>query len=302
VVLVTFNGDNWINKCLDSLYKSTVDFKLVIIDNNSQDKTKLIIKNNYKNIQLIELANNIGFGTANNIGISHALNNNADFVFLLNQDVFVESNTLEELVKVSTKNPDYGIISPIHLNGAGTVLDSSFEYYICKHSSNNFISDFILNNKKKELYDIPMINAATWLIPKNTLETVGGFDPMFFMYGEDDNYCQRVQYHGLNIGITPNCLIKHDSQNNFKGELEKGSKKYYNKFSIRLKVEYANINNNKYQTFKMLRWYFLKLFFENLVTFNIKDSTINLRKIKIISETNLKESVLQNRIKGTHYL
>ena len=147
-----------------------------------------------------------------------------------------------------------------------------------------------------------MINAATWLIPKNTLETVGGFDPMFFMYGEDDNYCQRVQYHGLNIGITPNCLIKHDSQNNFKGELEKGSKKYYNKFSIRLKVEYANINNNKYQTFKMLRWYFLKLFFENLVTFNIKDSTINLRKIKIISETNLKESVLQNRIKGTHYL
>ena len=52
--------------------------------------------------------------------------------------------------------------------------------------------------------------AAAWLLPIDTLKTSGGFDPIFFHYGEDVHYISRVLYHGLNIYIVPGAFVRHD--------------------------------------------------------------------------------------------
>ena len=62
----------------------------------------------------------------------------------------------------------------------------------------------------KEVYSTDYINAAAWLLSKRTLELVGGFDPLFTLYGEDDDYLHRVRYHGLKIGLCPKQRIVHD--------------------------------------------------------------------------------------------
>ncbi|MCX5900139.1 MAG: glycosyltransferase, partial [Proteobacteria bacterium] len=68
--------------------------------------------------------------------------------------------------------------------------------------------DAVLGHLHK-IYDVPFVNAAAWLMRRSLLETVGGFDPIFFMYGEDNDYCVRARHHGFKIGITPEARIFH---------------------------------------------------------------------------------------------
>ena len=83
VVIVTYNGVQWIRKCLQSCQ----DYPVVVVDNQSTDATVEIIQNEFPKVHLIEESKNHGFGQANNIGISYALNKGADYVFLLNQKI-----------------------------------------------------------------------------------------------------------------------------------------------------------------------------------------------------------------------
>lgn len=59
-------------------------------------------------------------------------------------------------------------------------------------------------------FDVPFVNAAVWLLPRKTLQKVGGFDPIFFHYGEDKNYAQRLIYHGLKTIVVPEARAVHD--------------------------------------------------------------------------------------------
>ncbi len=123
VVVVTYNGKYWYDRCFPSLLSSEVPVQIIVIDNASADDTVKFIKDKYPEIILFESDKNLGFGKANNIGIKYALDHNADFVFLLNQDAWIEVNTLEELIRVSILNPEYGILSPIHLNAEKTEIE-----------------------------------------------------------------------------------------------------------------------------------------------------------------------------------
>jgi GT2 family glycosyltransferase len=298
VIIVTYNGMQWIQECIDSLLLSTLKVSIIIVDNCSSDHTVSFINEHYKDeVCLLEMKENLGFGRGNNVGLKQALKEDSDYVFLLNQDAFVENNTIEKLVELANANPEYGIISPIHTNGDGTMLEKSFLYYISNTFGSSFISDFVLNKQKKPIYNLPMVNAAAWLLPKSTIESVGGFDPLFFLYGEDDNYCQRVIYNKLKIGIASNAYIRHDSENNNSKEVAVGSEKYYNLFLNRIKVTYGNINYDKYKNIGKLRFYFFKRTIISLMNLNFHEFKLNLTKWKLLRNLDIKTSVLLNRKK-----
>lgn len=209
-IVVTYNGQEWIEKCLNSLNNSSVDSNVIVIDNSSEDKTVEIIKLKFKNCELIETKDNLGFGKANNIGLSIALQNEADFVFLLNQDAWVEPNTIEDLMIAHKSNDDFEIISPIHINGDNTQLDYLFSIFIEPRKCPNLYSDIYFNKIVDKIYETEFVNAAAWLISKKCLQTVGGFSPIFYHYGEDNNYCLRARFHNLKVGIYPLTKIYHD--------------------------------------------------------------------------------------------
>lgn len=208
-IIVTRNAIKWLDRCIGSLINSTVSTKILVIDNQSTDGTPDKIRLEYSSVEVVETGQNLGFGKANNIGLDRALNENADYVFLLNQDAWVEADTIEKLV--SAQSSDYAIVSPIHLNGKGDALDFAFAEYLLNSLTPDFLSDIFLNILKP-LYETQYANAAAWLLNIRYVKLVGGFDPTFFMYGEDDNYVQRVKYYGLKIGICPLAKIYHDRQ------------------------------------------------------------------------------------------
>ncbi len=211
-IIVTFNGmqHNWIQKCLDSLLFSSIQTKIIVIDNGSVDGTIDFIQKNYSQVDLIVLNENLGFAKANNVGIKKAYEQGADYFLLLNQDAWLEKNTIEKLVEAFKQLPEAGIVSPIHLNGNKTNLDSGFINYIAQHNTPDFVSDSYLGCLKN-VYETKFVNAAAWLISRGCIDKIGGFDTsIFYHYGEDDNYCQRVAYHGFKIYIITTTAICHD--------------------------------------------------------------------------------------------
>jgi GT2 family glycosyltransferase len=212
-IIVTYNGIEWIEKCLKSLTNSTLLPQIIVIDNGSTDGTKTFIKQNYKNVNLIELGVNLGFGQANNIGLKIAIENNCDYAFLLNQDAWVEEDTLLKLVISFETKPQLGILSPMHFNGTGNALDLYFSDYLQQSDSINYLETKVLNSpQSKIIIKSKFVNAAAWLISSACIKKIGGFDPIFFHYGEDRNYTHRVLYYGFEIGILTNTKIYHDRE------------------------------------------------------------------------------------------
>lgn len=208
-IVVTWNATKWIDKCFGSLISSATPTKILVIDNNSKDGTPKIIRLKFPMIEVIESRHNLGFGKANNIGIRIALDRNADYFFLLNQDSWVEPDTIGNLISI--QDPDYAILSPIHLNGQGNAFDFWFATYLIRSLTPDMLYDLYIC-RSKPIYETHYVNAAAWLLNKKCIDIVGGFDPSFFMYGEDDNYMLRVKYHRLKIGICFTAKIYHDRE------------------------------------------------------------------------------------------
>lgn len=200
VVIVTFNGEIWIKKNLISLFKSNYPIDIIIVDNASTDETINIIKE-FSAVELIQNKNNLGFGKANNIGIDLALKKGADAIFLLNQDTWIFENTISNLAEALFENPNLGIVSPLHYSAEESILDENF---------NTYYNRFNKEEDSESLRIVPFVNAAAWLVSKECLSKTGYFDPIFNHYGEDRNYCERVKYHGFNIGVAKKAAICHD--------------------------------------------------------------------------------------------
>lgn len=209
IIIVTYNGAKWIDKCLQSVFCSTVPLSVIVVDNLSTDNTKSIVKENYPLVRLIENDINLGFGKANNIGIREALLNDPDYVFLLNQDAWINPNTIEGLITIHQLNPDFGILSPIHLNGDGSAVDFNFSQTCNADSCPGFLSDLFLKTSRS-IYTIKFVMAALWLVPAKIFSEVGLFDPMFPHYGEDHDYIQRTINFGYKVGICPDYIGFHD--------------------------------------------------------------------------------------------
>lgn len=210
-VVATYNGAAFIGNCLRSLSESHYAVNIVVVDNASTDNTREIVAS-FPAVETIPLQANVGFGSANNIGIAHALGKGANFVFLLNQDARVAPETIGTLVNCALAAPEYGILSPMHLNGDGSQIDYLFSRHLAQAANPSYtqlLSD-LYRGHLAEVYPVPFVNAAAWLLSRTCLMQVGGFDPLFFMYGEDADYCRRAIFHGFKVGLVPSVVIFHE--------------------------------------------------------------------------------------------
>lgn len=263
VIVVTYKGWQWYDRCFGSLRNTTIPVRTIVVDNASNDGTVDYIKSTFPEIHLIESEENLGFGRANNIGMRYALDQGCDYVFLLNQDAWVQPDTFEEIVAIHQRHPEYGILGPVQVNEEKTrVLDGVLHFLINPDNVNTkMFSDFMMGTIE-EVYPVAEINAAAWLLPRNTLETVGGFDPIFLHYGEDWNYLSRVLYHNLKVGLTPNLQVVHDCEEHVKQS--KGYGMTFDKWLLQraMDIQYPDSHVND-----MIRSYF-RLALIKLLTFH----------------------------------
>ncbi|MDR0658735.1 MAG: glycosyltransferase family 2 protein [Mediterranea sp.] len=238
VIIVSYNFERWITPCLNSLRSSDQPVSVLVIDNDSTDHTVERIRTEYPEVQLIENKENLGFGAANNLGFQKAIQEDYDFVFLLNQDAWIDSQVIGTLSELSLKHPQYGVWSPVHINGKGEELDRGFATYAKVASLKEIPSD-------SEFVECNFINAAFWLIPTDVLQTVGKFSPLFYHYGEDKDYINRVLFHGYQTAYVPRVFGFHDRENR---AVDRNG--FFRSEEVYLLSEYANINYSFHKAFR----------------------------------------------------
>ena len=225
VIVVTYNGLKWLDRCLGSVRASEVPADLYVWDNDSTDGSADFVAANFPEAKLTRSADNLGFAEPTNMGMRYALEKGYDYVYLLNQDAWIEPSTLGTLVSFSESHPEYGVLSPLQMTDGFKELDKQFGKIAPEGI--HFLNRRCATPPKwaPPSYDaeggtdsgsvcppveVDRIMAAHWLIPCKVLEKVGLFSDLFPIYGNDDNWCDRARYHGYKIGVVPEARAVHD--------------------------------------------------------------------------------------------
>lgn len=206
VIVVTYNGLKWMDRCLGSLRESEEPVDVMVIDNGSSDGTPDHIRKNYPEVMLHDTGANHGFGRANNIGLRHALEKGYGYVYLLNQDAWVFPDTFGKLVAAMESDRTAGVVSPMQMTASADRPDPRFRKW-CPQQA---LSD--LESGRSRLYHVRFVMAAHWLISRECLVKTGGFSPAFRHYGEDDNFLDRARAKGFRVGILSGAKAVHDRE------------------------------------------------------------------------------------------
>jgi len=234
-IIVTYNAMHrgWIDRCMKSLAESTVPVVPIIIDNGSTDGTRDHVPAAYPDAVWLPQARNLGFGQANNVGLRYAMEHHADYVLLLNQDAAIKPDALEKMLAVSDGE---SLLSPLHLDGDGTRIDEMFRISL-REARNLMNDDMLIRHTLAPCYETGEICAACWLMPATLIRKIGGFNPLFFHYSEDNNYYHRMQYHGVKTLLVPSTYMYHD-------RLLQGNMKAFNRNRLRRDLLLAATNIN----------------------------------------------------------
>ena len=248
VIIVSYCAEKFIERTLNSVLASTINLEIIVVDNDSCDKTVEVIIE-FNSVRLIQNKKNIGFGRACNQGMSLALKEGADYVVLLNQDTEIYPDTIEKLIQIHKKNPSFGILSPLQLDKDNKPAGLVYHWFL--KSNRSFFDDLFFNNLQ-ELYEVSFVSASFWLIPKEILVSVGGFNPLYFMYGEDTQYIYRVLGKGFKIGIAAKIYYKHYKINFYEKTFWKQILEVRNSFITHLSNPYYKQNSSFTNHFKSL--------------------------------------------------
>ena len=208
VIVVTYNGMKWMDRCLGSLSCSEVPADVYVVDNGSTDGTREYILENYPHVQLYAAQSNLGFGKANNHGLVHALAHGYEYVYLLNQDAWIFPDTFKVLIEAMEADRSIGILSPMQMAACLDRPDPRFERWCPKKAFREMESRF----RSRKVHDVKFVMAAHWMLSRECVENVGGFSPAFSHYGEDDNYVHRAQAKGYRVAVHSGAKAVHDRE------------------------------------------------------------------------------------------
>lgn len=269
IVILTFNSQAVITDCLNSvLHSDTPIHRIIVVDNNSSDKTVDIIKRSdlqreaesrpkaetkegqtfQEIIKLIENKENLGFSAGNNVAIKYAMEDESDYVFLLNPDTTIKPDTLRILLDAEQSDSQIGIIGPKTLYPSGRchlpkVTPSQGEALEESQGDRIMYAGGILDWQNVKNYHQGMgeidcgqydqfgetgfVSGAALFISRKVIEKIGFLDEKYFLYYEDADWCVRAKKAGFKIMYQPKAIVHHQESTATK----KGSPNYYYYFT-----------------------------------------------------------------------
>jgi len=228
VAIVNYNTKDFLDKCLNSIYKfgSKYDIDVIVVDNNSNDGSVRMVRNNYPDVKLITNSENIGYTAAANKAIKAT---NSDFIMLLNTDTEVFRGSIDKIIEYLENNPDVGVVGPKTIDSLGNVHLSCRRFPSFKEAAMHvLIGIFWSKNpytRKYKMIDfdhdkevkIDWVSGACMALRRKALKEVGLFDERYYMYVEDLDICKRMWQAGWEVRYFPKAIVLHHIGGSTKG-------------------------------------------------------------------------------------
>jgi GT2 family glycosyltransferase len=222
IIVISFNTREMTLACLQSVIAETRDvhYEIVVVDNNSYDGTTDAIRTQFSQVELIALNENIGFARANNLAAPLCRGRR---ILLLNPDTIVLNRAIDRLCAFADETPSCQIwggrtvFADGSLNGTSCWRNMSVRSLFCFAVGLSYLAPnsplFNVEGYGGWLRDsvrhVDIIAGSFFLVGREVWERLGGFDPNFFMYGEEADLCIRARSAGATPILTPSATIVH---------------------------------------------------------------------------------------------
>jgi GT2 family glycosyltransferase len=196
-------------KCLTSLKKlSYPNVRVVVVDNRSTDDSVSQILQAFPDVAIIEAEKNLGFAGGCNLALRKALQDGAEYVWLLNNDTTVDPGALVAMVEMADADAKIGAV--------GSAIYSTEEPERLLVWGGGYIN-FWLGRSRHFLTSVPnneiqFLTGASLLLRRCALDSVGLLDEGFFMYWEDGDYCFRLRRAGWTLAVAGDSMVWHKEQ------------------------------------------------------------------------------------------
>ena len=223
VLIVTYRCREAARACLLSLaeHAPRLEHEVIVLDNDSGDGTAEMVRDEFPDVRVLALDENLGFAAGVNRAAEEA---RGEYVLLLNPDTLVHEGALDALVRFARERPQHGLVGGRTLDPDGTVNPGSCWAQPSLWSLACFATMLSTAFKGSRLFDpeaiggwqrdtvreVGIVTGCLLLAPRTLWEELGGFDTRFFMYGEDADLGLRAWALGYRPAITPDAVITHE--------------------------------------------------------------------------------------------
>tara|TARA_B110001450_G_scaffold39968_1_gene35819 strand:+ start:71 stop:982 length:912 start_codon:yes stop_codon:yes gene_type:complete len=229
ISVLNYNNYKATKECLTSLLKfHFTGSEILIIDNNSPDNSFLDLKREFPKLKIHKSKFNGGYAYGHKISADYAIKNNFELIWILNNDLTVRKNTLQELIS-AYKTHGIGLYGSITLksedpdivNFGGGITDD-----ISKPLNYNDFEGYSIEkyNQETDFRKVQSVEGSSFLIPTKTIKNHGFMREDFFMYGEETDYCFRLNKTGIKSYVIPTSIVIHKGADSLK------EKKYLEKY------------------------------------------------------------------------
>jgi N-acetylglucosaminyl-diphospho-decaprenol L-rhamnosyltransferase len=223
IVIVTYNAGDYVRACLESLLgegRPNSTHEIIVVDNASSPPMAPVLREYLDESSIIEQHENVGFGRACNLGAARA---RGRYILLLNPDAEVRRDTVDALVRAAEAEPRAGAVGgrtvtrsgsldPRSCWGAPTVWSSlCFATGLSSLFSRSrlFDPESLGRWPRDRVRDVGVVTGSLLLVRADVWRELAGFDPTYFMYGEDADLCRRIRDTGRRVWITPDAVALH---------------------------------------------------------------------------------------------
>ena len=219
ISVLNWNQHEQTIRCLESL--AALDYpqyRVIVVDNASDDGSVSVLRQRFPDVTLIEAAENSGYAGGHQHTVDRALQDGADLVWILNNDLTVQPDTLSQLVTAYQTHGMalYGSVpleaaAPDDLNGARVLFAS--KYFRLPFRQRLFVLwPFRTYGELFPLAEprpVAGLSGSSLLIPTAIIRAHGFMDTTYFLYGEEVDYCFRLREQGIASIIVPRSVVFH---------------------------------------------------------------------------------------------
>jgi GT2 family glycosyltransferase len=219
IIIINFNTPELSLACIESIKQFTteIDYEIILVDNAPKENFKSKFEECHSNLKYIHSKENIGFGRANNLGMEIA---KGAYFLLLNSDTLLFNNSIKQCLEFLEleQSQKIGLIGCKLLNEDGTYQASFYPFQQNTlwnyFKSNNPILFKLLKiqeayNENNEIRKVGDVSGAFMLLRRSVYNEVKGFDPDFFLYCEETDWCRNRIVKQFDIYYYPNSAIIH---------------------------------------------------------------------------------------------